>query len=96
MPAPVIRLALGAAGSDIIRLNLREGFKLALIGVPIGIGCALFVTRFLEGLLFGVATTDPATFVAIPALLLTTALLASWLPARRASRVDPLEALRQD
>lgn len=91
-----IRLALGAERADIVRLNLREGMVMTAIGVPIGLVGALFFARSFEALLFGVAATDPYTFLGIPLLLLAVTAVASWLPARRATRVDPLVALRSE
>jgi putative ABC transport system permease protein len=91
-----IRLALGASQREIVRMNLREGFVLALIGLPIGLFGALLLTGFLDSLLYGVGSTDPVTFAGIPLLLLAVALLASYVPARRAGRIDPLVALRDE
>jgi putative ABC transport system permease protein len=91
-----IRIALGAQRSDIVRMNVKEGLVLASAGVPIGLGGAFFLSRFIENLLYGVASTDPVTFVGIPILLILVALLASYLPARRASHVDPVVALRSE
>jgi predicted permease len=91
-----IRLALGASQGEIVRMNLREGFVLALVGLPIGLLGALLLTGFLDSLLYGVGSTDPLTFAGIPILLLAVALLASYVPARRAGRVDPLVALRDE
>jgi ABC-type antimicrobial peptide transport system permease subunit len=73
---------------------LRQGGSLALIGIVVGGIAASFVTRLLKGLVYGVSTTDPIAFGAVIALLGAVALLASWLPARRASRVDPMDVLR--
>ncbi|HUF25621.1 MAG TPA: ABC transporter permease [Gemmatimonadaceae bacterium] len=91
-----VRMALGAHSGDVLRLVVRQGLTLAVAGVLIGVPAALAATRVLEGLLFGVRTTDAVTFVAIPALLLVVAALASWLPARRATGIDPMRALRAD
>jgi len=91
-----IRLALGASQGEIVRMNLREGFVLALVGLPIGLLGALLLTGFLDSLLYGIGSTDPLTFAGIPILLLAVALLASYVPARRAGRVDPLVALRDE
>ena len=89
-----IRMALGATRGHMLRLALRHGMVLAGIGVVLGIGGALGLTRFLTKLLYEVKPTDPLTFVGVSLLLLLVALLASWVPARRAAKVDPMEALR--
>jgi len=89
-----IRLALGAERSDILRLVVRQGLTLAVIGVAIGLIAALLVTRFMSSMLYQVSAHDATTFVVGPVIFLFTALLASYLPARRAARVDPTEALR--
>lgn len=89
-----IRLALGATPANIVTLIVRGGMTLALWGVGLGIGGALVVSRLMRSLLFGVTVTDSVTFIAVPALLATIALLASYIPARRASRIDPNVSLR--
>jgi len=89
-----IRIALGAGESQILRLVLKEALRLALLGVATGIAVALGLTRLLSGLLFGVRPTDPVTLILLPLLLIGTAVLAAYLPARRATRVDPMTALR--
>jgi putative ABC transport system permease protein len=91
-----VRIAIGATAGDVVRLFVREGAALTLIGVACGLGGALVVTRALTTLLFGVTTTDPFTFTAVAGTLAGVALLASYLPARRAARVDPMAALRAD
>jgi putative ABC transport system permease protein len=89
-----IRMALGAQGANIRNMVVRQGMVLAGIGVVIGIGGALGLTRLLAGFLFGVKAWDPAAFVVTPLLLSVVALLAVWIPAYRATRVDPVTALR--
>ncbi|OLD44225.1 MAG: hypothetical protein AUI63_06905 [Gemmatimonadetes bacterium 13_1_40CM_2_60_3] len=89
-----VRMALGARRSAVLVLVLRNGLKLAGVGILIGLIGAMALTRLLHSLLFGVGPTDPLTFIAVPLLLVTAALLACWLPARRATKVDPMEALR--
>ena len=89
-----IRMALGAEANRILRLVVGQGLMVVTVGVGIGLAGAAALTRMLTGLLFGVSTTDPAVFAIIAFLLAAVALLACWLPARRAARVDPMEALR--
>jgi putative ABC transport system permease protein len=89
-----VRMAMGAQTSDVLRLVIGEGMKLALIGALLGLGGALALTRLLKTLLFGVSATDPLTFIVIAALLIIVALLACWIPARRAASMDPLVSLR--
>ena len=91
-----IRVALGAGRSDIIGLVLSGAGKLSVIGIGIGLLLALGLTRLMASLLYGVGPNDPITFIAVPAILIAVALLASYLPARRASRVDPMVALRYE
>jgi putative ABC transport system permease protein len=91
-----IRLSLGAQRSDVLRLILGEGISLALIGSVIGLAAALGLTRLLAGMLYGVAPTDPGTFVAVGLLLTGIALFACYIPARRATKVDPMVALRSE
>ena len=89
-----VRMALGAERGDILRLVVRQGLVLALVGVAIGMAGVYGVTRFLKALLFGITPTDPATYTGICVLLLAVAFAACWVPARRATRVDPMAALR--
>ncbi len=91
-----IRIALGAQGRDVLRLVIGRGLLLAGAGVGAGLAVALALTRVMEGLLFGVSATDPATFVAVAIVLSAVALLACYVPARRATKVDPMVALRHE
>ena len=91
-----IRIALGADRRRVLALILREGGLLALVGAGIGLAAALASTRVLRGMLFEVTTTDPGTYAAMIVVLAAAALTASWLPARRAARVDPMVAIRAD
>jgi predicted permease len=91
-----IRLALGASPSDVRNGLLAQGMRLAGIGVVIGLVGALGLTRFMRSFLFGIQANDLAVFLVAPLILVAVALLAIWLPARRASRIDPMEALRCD
>jgi putative ABC transport system permease protein len=88
-----VRLALGAQRHDIIGLVLKKGMALALAGVGIGLGAAFALTRLIASLLYGVGSADPLTYGGIALLLTAVALLACYLPARRATRVDPMVAL---
>jgi putative ABC transport system permease protein len=89
-----IRMALGAQASTLRNMVIRQGMALTLIGVVIGIGGAFWLTHFLASFLFGVKALDPAAFILTPLLLSGVALLAIWIPARRATRVDPITSLR--
>ncbi len=91
-----IRMALGAEGADVLRMVVRQGFVLALVGAAVGIGVALAVTQYLSSMLFGVHANDPVTIVAVAILLWLVALAACYIPARHATRVDPIVALRYE
>jgi ABC-type antimicrobial peptide transport system permease subunit len=89
-----VRMALGAQASSLRNMVIRQGMTLALIGVVVGVGGAFWLTRFLASFLFGVKAWDPTAFIATPVLLVAVALIAVWVPAQRATRVDPMTALR--
>ena len=91
-----IRLALGATPRRILVLIVRHGMSVALAGVALGVAGAFVLTRFMRTLLFGVTASDPLTFAAIAGLLTLVALFASYLPARRAARIDPMMSLRSE
>jgi predicted permease len=91
-----IRIAIGAAGGSVVKLMLRDGLRLVALGTVIGLVGALGAARLIGGLLYGGSGLDPVTFSAVPAILALVAMVAIWIPARRASAIDPVEALRQE
>jgi putative ABC transport system permease protein len=91
-----IRLALGAQGSQVKNMVVLQGMRLAIIGVVIGVGVSLYLARLIASFLFGVTARDPLVFIGVPLLLTLVSLFAVWFPARRASRVDPMVALRYE
>jgi predicted permease len=91
-----VRVAFGAGDRDVLKLVLSQGLAVAVSGILVGLLAAFILVRLVESLLVGVSTTDPMTFVVVPALLLAVSVVASYVPARRAMRVDPVEALRDE
>jgi putative ABC transport system permease protein len=91
-----IRIALGAQRLDILRMALREGMRIVVIGLAAGLAGAAIMTRFFRSMLFDVGPADPITFLSVSALLAGIALLACYIPAQRATRVNPLVALREE
>jgi ABC-type antimicrobial peptide transport system permease subunit len=89
-------MALGARRSDVLRLVIGQGLLLAAVGTGVGLVGALAAVRVLSSLLYGVAPSDPGTLVSVVAILVTAALLAAWIPAQRATRIDPVDALRRE
>jgi putative ABC transport system permease protein len=91
-----VRMALGARRADVLKLVVRQGMLLAIVGVIVGLLGAFALTRVMSSLMFGVTTKDPITFVAVSLLLVGVAFIACFVPARRATKVDPLVALRYE
>ena len=91
-----VRMALGARYGDVVTLVMRQGLTLAGCGITVGLLAALGMARLFSSLLYGVGSNDPLTFVVAPVILLGVAVLACWIPARRAARIDPVNALRHD
>jgi putative ABC transport system permease protein len=91
-----VRMALGAVAGDVLRLVIGQGMWTTIVGMAIGIGGSFALTRTMQSLLFGVSTTDPLTLVGVVVLLAAVSFLACWIPARRATKVDPLVALRYE
>jgi ABC-type antimicrobial peptide transport system permease subunit len=91
-----LRMALGASGSSVVAMVVRHGLALTGIGIVIGLAGSWAATRSLKNLLYGVTATDPATFAEVAALLTLIAFVACWLPARRASKIDPIRVLREE
>ena len=96
MPEFGLRMALGARASDILALTLRSGLLPVIGGLALGVGVALVATRALAGLLYGITPHHPLTFGAVASLVIAAGIGASWLPARRAARVDPARTLRAE
>ena len=91
-----VRMALGASNKDVLAVILWQGLKLTFLGISIGLAGAFAITRIIRGLLYDVSPTDPVTFVCVSLVLAGVALIATYIPARRAAKVDPMEALRYE
>jgi putative ABC transport system permease protein len=91
-----VRMALGAQQLDVLKLVVKSSMKIVLIGVVLGLAGAYILTRVMSNLIFGISVTDPSTFISMSLLLIIIALLASYIPGRRATKVDPIIALRSE
>jgi len=91
-----VRTALGGTGRDVLAMVLRQGLRLTSVGIGIGVAAAIALTRYLGGMLYGVTPLDPLTYVAVIALFAAVTSIASYVPARRATRIDPMTALRTE
>jgi ABC-type antimicrobial peptide transport system permease subunit len=91
-----LRMALGAASRDVLRMVIAEGFRLTVVGLGLGLGAAFALNRLIASQLFGVTATDPLTYGGVAMLLAMVAMVACYIPARRAARVDPMVALRRE
>jgi putative ABC transport system permease protein len=91
-----VRMALGATKSEALKVVIKQGFSFVILGIIFGMAGALGLTRYLSSLLYGIGPTDPVTFISVALLLMCVALLASYIPARRATKVDPMVALRYE
>jgi putative ABC transport system permease protein len=91
-----IRIAIGAEPRRVARDVVRQGLQMTVLGVVIGLGCAFALTRFMTSFIFGISPTDVYTFVLVPVLLAVISVIASYVPAIRAARIDPIEALREE
>ena len=91
-----IRMALGAKAGGVVKLVLVQGLKVAALGLALGLAGALMLTKLMSSILYGVSSTDVMTFVSVPVLLALVSVVACWIPARRATRVDPIEVLRAE
>ncbi|MCH8936714.1 MAG: FtsX-like permease family protein [Gemmatimonadetes bacterium] len=91
-----IRMALGAKAGSVVKLVLVQGLKVSALGLALGLAGALVLTKLMSSILYGVSNTDVMTFVSVPALLALVSVVACWIPARRATRVDPIEVLRAE
>jgi putative ABC transport system permease protein len=91
-----VRMALGATPRNVVRLIIEQGMRVVMVGVVAGLIGALLVTRLMTNVVYGVRVTDPLTYGAVALLLMVVALLASYIPARRATRIDPLASMRSD